>query len=52
MSGKSKSRGQTKCSPRSSKLGFGRGAKDPTPEVFNVNETTKEAKIQAGLQRQ
>jgi hypothetical protein len=36
MSRKTKGRGQTEFSPRSSKLSFGLVAEDPIPEEFNV----------------
>jgi hypothetical protein len=36
MPERSKGRGQTKCSPWSSRLRVGRGANDPTSEKFTV----------------
>jgi hypothetical protein len=42
MSDRTKGRGQTKCSPWSSRLGVRRGINDPTPENFTVTEPPEE----------
>jgi hypothetical protein len=44
----SKGRGQTKCSPWSSKLGFGRGANDRIPEKFTVKKHPHTHKHEGG----
>jgi hypothetical protein len=38
MPGMSKGRSQTKCRPWSSRLGFGRGANNPTPENISARK--------------
>jgi hypothetical protein len=38
MPDRSVGRGQTKCNPWSSSLGVGRGANDPTLEIFTVTK--------------
>jgi hypothetical protein len=46
MPDKSKGRGQMKCSSRSSRLGFGRGANDPNPEKIYFYENMERGQDQ------
>jgi hypothetical protein len=49
MSDRSNGRGKMKCSPRSSRLSFGRWAKEPTPEIFTFTKTWKGVRTHTGF---